>query len=475
MPDERPNILLIIGEDTGRFIGCYGDPLAQTPHLDEVASRGRRFTRAFATAPVCAPARSSIVTGRYPTAVGTHHMRSTLIDPPRVFTQELREAGYTVRWPTKLDFNFEPQAGWCDDQTPWLEDLAHGRAGDRPWLFYANLVRTHESGMWPNAADGSAPQRPTDPPWLTTDRPAPRIDPDRVRVPAYLPDTPTVRADIARHYENVAAIDAVVGQLMEALRRSGQAGQTVVVFASDHGRGLPREKRWCYAAGVHMPLIMSGPGVEQGVDDQPVSWVDIAPTLLRLARVTVPPTYDGRDVLQFPTTRRRYVFGGRDRMDEAFDRVRFVTDGRYHYLQNDFPGLPYAQRVSFMEKMPTTQELRRLHAGGRLTDAASQWMADHKPSEELYDLHRDPDCVRNLAGDEAHADVQAEMVAALEAWRRATADLGCQSERSLVERGVVEDRVAEYRRRVAPLPASQRIGTRLTVTELEDLPASPER
>ncbi|MEM6332176.1 MAG: sulfatase [Planctomycetota bacterium] len=469
MLDERPNILMIIGEDTGRFLGCYGDPLAKTPNLDALAARGRRYTSAFSTAPVCAPARSSIVTGRYPTAIGTHHMRSTLIDAPRIFTQELRDDGYTVRWPTKLDFNFDPQPGWCDDQTPWLEDLANGETGQKPWLYYANLVRTHESGMWPNAADGTPPQRPTDPPWLTADRPVPGVDPNSVRVPEYLPDTPVVRADIARHYENVAAIDSVIGRILEALHQSGQAERTVVVFLCDHGRGLPREKRWCYAPGVHMPLLIAGPGVDPGIDHQLVSWVDIAPTLLSLAGVTPPPTYDGRDILDCSGARAEFAFGGRDRMDEAFDRVRFVSDGRYHFIRNDFPCLPYAQRVAFMERMPTTAELRRMHAGGVLDKQAAVWMSPAKPPRELYDIQCDPDCVHNLIDQPEYAPIQRRLEIALSDWQQQIGDLGLESERCLIERSLVKDRIAEYRQRLKLLPKGQQVGRSLTITEVEDL------
>ncbi|MEM9883061.1 MAG: sulfatase [Planctomycetota bacterium] len=473
----RPNFLLLVGEDTGRIAGCYGDPVARTPHLDRLADPargGRRFDAAFTTTPVCAPARSAIVTGRYPTSIGTHHMRSTLLDPPRLFTHELRDAGYAVRWPTKLDFNFDPSPGWCDDTDPWLDDLSAGRVGTdgRPWLVYTNLVGTHESGMWP-PQDPDAPDRPNavrEPDWLEplASPPDPLTDPDAVRVPAYLPDTHAVRADLARHYDNLAMLDTRVGRILEALDASGQADHTVVVFHADHGRGMPREKRWCYAAGVHMPLIVRGPGVEPGVDDTPTSWVDIAPSLLRLADLAVLGHYDGVPRFGPEARTRNFSFGGRDRMDEAYDRVRFATDGRLHYLRNDAPDLPYAQRVRFMEHLPTTRELRRLHAEGRLVPPADAWMAPVKPREELYDLRDDPDCVVNLADDPAYRHDLMRLRKALNRWRETTGDQGERRERDLVASGLVADRITEYRQRVAPLPPDQRVGVPLTVTEADD-------
>ncbi|MEM6553540.1 MAG: sulfatase [Planctomycetota bacterium] len=476
--ESRPNILLLIGEDTGRHLGCYDHASARTPHLDRLADPahgGRRFDQAYSNAPVCAPSRSAIVTGRYPTALGTHHMRSTLLEPPRLFTHELRDAGYHVRWPTKLDFNFEPTPGWCDDTTPWLDDLAAGRVGSngKPWLLYTNLVGTHESGMWPPPSSEDPPNRPRgvrEPPWLEplASPPDPLTDPNDVRVPAYLPDTPVVRADLARHDDNVAMLDTRVGRILDALDASGHADNTLVVLLADHGRGMPREKRWCYPAGVHMPLIMRGPGVPSGIDTEIFSWVDLAPTLLSLAGVPIPDHYDGVPRLGPDAQPRRYAFGGRDRMDEAFDRVRFANDGHYHYLRNDAPDLPYAQRVRFMEFLPTTRELRRLHAAGQLPQPADAWMSTHKQQEELYDTHADPDCVTNVADDPAYAEPLAQLRQALDTWRDDTGDLGRQRERNLVAQGLIADSITDYRTRVAPLPPDQRLGLAQTVTEESD-------
>lgn len=461
----RPNVLLVVGEDTGRIAGCYGDTWVSTPHLDRLAAEGCRYDQAYSTSPVCAPSRSAMVTGRYPMRIGTHHMRSTLVDPPPLFTHRLREAGYHVSWPTKLDFNFTPPDDWCDDTDPWLDRLRTGTMPDRPWFAFVNLAITHESSMWPDEDeyDGREHLQHWDP---ARPRPDRVTDPATVPVPPYLPDTPRVRADISRHGDNVAELDRQLGEILDALDASGAADDTVVVFLADHGRGLPREKRWPYTAGIQLPLVVRWPGVVApgSTSDRLVSWVDLASTLCAVGGAAPLDPCDGTVFLgPDADPPRSYVFAGRDRMDEAYDRVRVLRDHDHHYVRNFCPELPYAQRVRYMENMPTMQELRDLHATGRLAGDAAVFMASGKPREELYDLHVDPHCVRNLADDPDHAWVRERMAAALDEFL--VGDLGAVPERELVATGLVADRIGEYRDRVAPLPEHQRQGWPLTVTE----------
>jgi len=466
-----PNIVLIVGEDTGRIAGCYGQAYVSTPHLDRLAAEGCRYDEAYATAPVCAPSRSALVTGRHQVHLGTHHMRSTLLDPPRLFTHELRDAGYHVSWPTKLDFNFEPSEGWCDDTDPWLDRLRSGEMPDGPWFAYVNLAITHESSMWPD--EGELPGREHLQHW-PADRPRPPrlTDPATVPVPPYLPDTPVVRSDIARHADNLAVLDAQVGEILDALDATGAAESTVVIFLSDHGRGLPREKRWPWTAGIQLPLLVRWPGtVDPGsTSDRLVSWLDVAPTLLSIAGARIPCEYEGFAFLGATSgPERTHVVAARDRMDEAFDRVRVVRDRTHHYVRNFFPQLPWSQRVTYMENMPTMQELRRLDVSGSLTATSGVFMAPRKPVEELYDLRTDPDCVHNVADDPAHEEARARLSGLLDEFLAAQPDLGTVPERELVNSGVVADRLTEYRARVAPLPAEWQRDRPLTVTEESDI------
>lgn len=406
------------------MLGCYGDPIARTPNLNRLAAEGCRFDQAYTTAPVCSPARSTLVTGQYPVKIGTHHHRSVLSSPPRLFTHELRDAGYYVSWPTKLDFNFEPTDGWRDDGDPWIERLRRRALPDQPWFFYVNFEVTHESGMWPE--EPTSPGRPGRAAWRDpSQQPPPIHAPHEVGVPPYLPDTHAVRADIARHYDNIAALDAQVGNVLAALDASGRADDTVVIFLADHGRGLPREKRWLYPAGLHMPLIIRWPGrlAPGSSDQQLVSWIDVAPTILSLAGVPAPAAYDGRMFMGPAAQHRQWAFAARDRMDEAFDRCRAAFDSRWWYIRNFHPEIPYAQTCAYMEHMPTMQELRRLHAEGRLSGAEAVFMQDAKPPEELYNRETDPHCTHNLACDPGHDDVKRRLAEILDRWIKDTGDL----------------------------------------------------
>lgn len=461
-----------MGEDVGLHLGCYGNAYARTPNLDRLASEGARYTHALSTCPVCAPARSTIVTGRYPWSLGTHHMRSNLVKPPRLFTHHLRDAGYFVNWHTKTDFNFKPiyppePDPFCDASQDWVDDLAAGRLNDRPTFLYYNSIVTHESTMWDRSHGGwdARTGREALLPSLPAEH---RHDPAAAPVPPYMPDTPAVRQCIARYFDALSMQDAHMGRVLQALDRSGRAAETIVIYMSDHGRGLPREKRWCYEGGLHLPMIIRWPGrINAGsVCDDLVSWVDIAPSILHLAGVPIPSGFQGQAALgPAAPPARRVAFAGRDRMDEAFDHVRVARDERYHYIRNGFPSLPYAQRVMYMERIPAMQDLRRLHAEGKLSPDAARWMSPTKPAEELYEWQVDPHMLHNLVGEAQHEPALRRLRAALDEHLASVGDLGAAPEGDLVERGVVTDLLTEYRPRTQALPPEQRIGPELTIIE----------
>ena len=456
------NIMLLVGEDVGRHLRCYGDLFARTPNLDSLASDGCLFTNAYTTCPVCAPARSSIITGQDPRKIGTHLMRSRLVDPPRLFTHELRDAGYFVNWTNKTDFNFDPPDDFADATDDWRDALAAGRMGDgeQPWLAFMNFTMTHESQMWPPGSEGGK-----------TMLPEPDIDESYLQnmpglvVPPYLPDTPTTRAALARYYQKLEWQDREIGLCLDALAKSGQADRTAVLYFSDHGRGQIREKRWCYDGGVHLPLIVRGPGVEPGsVRDDLVSWVDLAPTFHALAGIEVPDRYDGRVFLgEHAQPEPPCVFFGRDRMDASHDHIRGAVGRRYHYIHNFRPDIPYAQRVQYMESSPVTQQIRNLHATGELRFPADLWMQPTKPEEELYDKAADPHCVHNLAAREDHANILRDLRTKVDRWVENIDDRGRLPERELIDSGLIRDQIDEYNLRLAPLPDGQDDATYHTV------------
>jgi N-sulfoglucosamine sulfohydrolase len=444
---ERPNIVWIVGEDMGPEVRCYGDPYARTPNIDKLAGEGAKFTRAFTHAPVCAPSRSGLITGRYPTSIGTHHMRSKLLNPPPTFTQRLRESGYYVSWPGKTDFNFDVPREAFDSTTNWRTRLP-----PQPFFAYINLGATHESQI-----RGTPAQFAKNTAKLTS---ADRHDPAKAALPPYYPDTPEIRRDWANYYDLVTAVDYQVREVLADLERLGVASNTVVFFFGDHGRGLPRGKRWVYDSGIHVPLIVRWPGAipPATVRDDLVAFIDFAPTVLSMAGCAVPPDLQGQIFLgPKRAPERKYVFAARDRMDETYDRIRCVRDNRFKYIRNFHPELPYAQRIDYMEEMPTTRVWREWNAEGKLNNVQKLWFAGNKPPEEFYDLQRDPHEIHNLTASAAHREKLNELRAALDQWIVETADMGAIAETELIARGVVADKLSEYQARVKPLPGKWKL------------------
>jgi N-sulfoglucosamine sulfohydrolase len=415
-PQPRPNILWISAEDLSPDLHCYGDEYSVTPNLDKLASQGVRFTRAFSSAPVCSPSRASIITGMYSPSAGLHNHRSDVIPPAyaRCFTEYLRAAGYFCTNNAKTDYNFPPPT------TAWDENgqKAHWRhrENDQPFFAVFNLNETHESrnfkpyGQLTSALSASE-----------------RHDPAKGKLPAYYPDTPQVRESWARWYDCITVMDQRAGELLAELEKDGLAENTIVFFWGDHGRGLPRGKRWLYDSGLRVPLIIRSPGkIDAGsVREDLVSLLDLGPTLLSVAGIEPPQYMQGRAILgEHQKPAPPLLFATRDRMDETYDMMRSVRDQRYRYIYNFQPSKPYAQHVTFMDRSPIMQEWRRLAKANELKDAPALFMAKTKPVEELYDLQTDPDEVRNLAAEPAHQERVAAMRAAMIEWMTKIDDKG---------------------------------------------------
>jgi uncharacterized sulfatase len=442
----RPNILWISTEDISPDLGAYGDEYAVTPTLDQLAREGVRYTNAFSVAPVCAPSRSSIISAMYPTTIGSMHMRSKAVPPAGVkaFTEYLRAAGYYCTNNSKTDYNFEAPPSHRPPDTVWDEssNQAHWRNRpdpNQPFFAVFNILTTHESQIRVDEAQFAK---------ITAGlTPGMRHDATRAHLPPYYPDTPIVRTDWARYYDLVSAMDGQVKAILKQLEDDGLADRTVVFFWGDHGRGLPRGKRFIYDSGIKVPLIVRWPGTiaPGSVADDLVSLMDLGPTVLKIAGVPVPTYMQGRAFLgPGKPAPRQYVFAHRDRMDEAYDMMRAVRDRQYKYIRNFNPGRPYAQYIDYMEQMPTMREWRRLYKdhmnalgpdyGKALNSVQLLFFSPEKPAEELYDVVQDPYEVRNLAGSAAHQAVLTRMRQALNDWQKETADLGSVPEAELRER-----------------------------------------
>lgn len=428
----QPNILWISCEDISPSLGCFGDKYALTPNLDRLAAQGVRYTHAFSVAGVCAPSRSCLITGMYPSSLGSHHMRCSarLPETVRCFPEYLRRAGYYCSNNVKEDYNFTKPPGTWDESS----NKAHwrNRKPGQPFFSVFNFVVTHESQIRaPDAAFAKQTAR------LTAEE---RHDPAKAPVPPFHPDTPAVRRDWARYYDLITAMDKLAADILKQLDEDGLADDTIVFFFSDHGVGLPRGKRWLYDTGMRVPLIVrfppklqdQAPGKPGTATDRLVSFVDFGPTVLNLAAVPVPEHMQGLPFLgEKASPPREYVYGIRDRMDERIDFTRAVRDQRYKYIVNYRPELPYFQWLSYMMEMPTAKELLRLSKVGKLNEAQQHFMAPTKPFEELYDTEADPHEIHNLAASPAHRQTLLRLQAAHAQWRADTIDLGFLPEAEL--------------------------------------------
>jgi uncharacterized sulfatase len=424
---DRPNILWLTCEDMGPHLGCYGDAYSTSPNLDAFAARGMRYTNASSNAPVCAPARTTIITGLYPPSIGAEHMRSTAKLPPRfrLFPEFLRDAGYYCTNNSKEDYNLPKQTRVWNVSSP----KAHWRkrAAGQPFFAVFNHTITHESQLRNEIAVGDQIH-----------------DPAKIRVPAYHPDTPEVRQDWARYYDRITMMDSQVGAKLRELADASLDEDTIIFFYSDHGSGMPRNKRSACKSGLNVPMIVYFPPKWQhlapknyqpgGTSDRLVSFVDLAPTILSLAGIKAPEwmqggPFAGKDQTDEP----QFSYGFRGRMDERYDLVRSVRDKRYMYVRNYMPHRPHGQHCEYMFQTPTTRVWYDLFQQGKLNDAQAAFWKPKRP-EELYDLETDPDEVHNLCDSPDHQSVLARLRQAHRQWGAGIRDVDLLSEWEMHDR-----------------------------------------
>jgi len=424
----RLNILWITCEDMSPQLESFGDSTARTPNISRLAREGVRYSHVFSVAGVCAPSRAALISGMYPTSFGAHNMRTlqnvaeevpyySVVPPPymKTHSEYLRAAGYYCTNNVKTDFQFETPISAFDDcstQAHW-----RNRAPGKPFFSIFNFTITHESQVW----------QQKDKPLL--------VDPAKVKIPPFYPDTETVRRDIARTYSNIVRMDEMVGKLLRELEEDGLLESTIVFFYSDHGSGLPFHKRELYDRGLRVPLIVRHPDKAMAGtwNEELISFVDFAPTLLSLANVPIPAHMQGQAFLGEQKARvpRTYIFAARDRMDSEYDMVRAVRDRQFKYIRNYQPQKPSIQNIAFRKNIDMMAELLTLEQQGKLNETQLVWFKKSKPVEELYDTRADPYELNNLADDARFQEKLAELRTAHEAWERSTLDLGFTNEREL--------------------------------------------
>ena len=470
----RPNILWLVSEDNNPYLGCYGDMLARTPNIDALAERGLLFKHVFSAAPVCAPSRFGILTGVHPEACApANQMRATAKLPPeiRTYPEDLREAGYYCTNNSKTDFNCDADAAKIFDESSATAHYNNRPAG-KPFFAIFNFNASHEQSLIgnPGAGGGRGAAAPAD-----------AATPEQVKqvtVPAYLPDTPDVRSDIARYYNAVTRVDAAIGDKIRELAAAGLADDTIIFYHSDNGGVLPRSKRYCYNEGLRCAMVVAFPPkwahlapAKMGTQVQtPVMLLDLAPTLLSLLNTPAPAVMQGNAFLgPHARPRARYAFGMRNRMDERYDFQRAVTDGRFHYIRNYTPHRVF-QHQAYQWQLKLYQSWEREWRAGRLNDVQKRFFEGRRAFEELYDLQTDRDSVQNLAGVPAHGERLRMMGKALDDHMFAIVDNGFIPE-GMLQEGYWNSRVAAAYplARLMDLGAKAGVRNRANVTSFTSL------
>jgi len=446
-----PNILLLVFEDFGLRVGAYGDAVAVTPNIDRLAKEGVLFRHAFTTAGVCAPSRSSLITGVHQQTLGTMHMRTSSFGnemeegfpyeavPPayaKAFPELLRQAGYYTINDDKTDYQFgEPFTIWDQDATGAF--LAR-HEDHRPFFAMVNFFTTHEGYTW-------SPEDTVEHPLAEKTRARNRLfdqtkihktNPGDVSIPPYYPRTKVVAENIARHYDNIAATDARLGEFLNYLEEYGLLETSILIFTSDHGDGLPRAKRALYDSGLAVPLIIRFPsGKYAGTSRHDlVSFVDLAPTILSFAGVSVPDWMQGRVILGASAQAAPdVVFAASDRNAQSPGRIKAVRSKNFKYIRNYRPEAPRLPDVSYQDVNPIMHLWRKEFRAGRLNSIQAQYFETPSPEEELYLLSEDPHEIDNLAHRDAYQAELQSLRNAMDNWIKKTGDLSSMSELEMVE------------------------------------------
>jgi uncharacterized sulfatase len=420
---DKPNILWITHEDLSPIYGCYGDAYAHTPHIDDLAEAGIRFTNAYSNAPICAPARSTLITGMYATSLGTQHLRSNIPVPEnmQILPEVLREAGYYTTNNVKTDYNFSNRGRWDESSR---EAHWRNRPDGTPFFSVFNFVITHEAPI------NRLNRRDTK--ILNQHR-----NPDEATLPPFLPDSPRMREIWAHSYDLLSVFDLEVANLLQQLKEDGLYENTIIFVFSDHGTGLPGYKRWLNNSGLQVPFILHVPekykewveNLSAPVTDRMVGFVDFAPTVISLAGATVPDRMEGRNFLGKKSEPKEYISGYRDRADDCYEMSRAVTDGRYMYVRHFMPQLPYMQdAIIFSSQMRGSyQEIQQLKWLGKLPEATQAFFRP-KPVEQLFDLVTDPLEQNNLIGNPEYTRKVAELKDQLQSWMIEYYDSGLLNE-----------------------------------------------
>ena len=432
---SRPNVLLVLSDDhSAAHVGAYGNTDIKTPSLDAFAKEGMRFEGAYVAAPQCVPSRAALMTGRSPVALQMTRFSAPLPMEAKTWLELLRAAGWFTGVAGRtyhLDGSALPpesQAVFDKHQLKTFERrLDYVKVGGAPAQGLAQyrefLDMAPKGKPFALQLSFSDPHRPLDANAIAVPH-----DAQKIKLPTHYPDTPGVRADFARYYDEIARLDGNFAKVLAELGQRGLADNTVVIFMGDNGASQFRGKGTLYEFGVNVPLIVRWPGrVKAGsVTRELISGEDLAPTLLEACGLDALAEMTGRSFLKLlrsePYTGRRYVFAERGAHGSGlptgtapFDLGRVVIGPRYKLIYNALWQLPY-QPVDF-QAYPFWMELQQMHKEGKLSPEMTRlYFAQPRPMFELFDLETDPSELKNLIGSPEHAAIARELKAALQEW-----------------------------------------------------------
>jgi N-sulfoglucosamine sulfohydrolase len=428
----RRNVVLLIADDLGMDLGCYGNAKIRTPNIDALATRGTRFTEGFATVSSCSPSRAVILTGlfthtngQYGLAHAVHHAET--FENVKSLPARLKQAGYRTSVIGKLHvlppsvYPFDEkvegrETGGNRDVDAMAERVGQfvARDASKPFFLLVGFSDPHR------AAGGFANKGKLD---VASER----YKPEDVIVPPFLPDKPDVRADLAQYCQAVTRMDRGVGLVLETLKKSGVADDTLVIFLSDNGMPFPGAKTTLYDPGVHLPLIVASPKqAKRGIsNDSFASWVDVTPTILDWAGVKAGPNLPGRSLLgelerEHAPDGPDAVFGSHVQHEVTmYYPMRSIRTRKYKYILNLASPLEVPTAQDLFDSI-TWQGMLKRHdstVGPREMSALL-----HRPKEELYDLEADPNELKNLAADPSSAKILADLRQRLKDWQHKTRD-----------------------------------------------------
>lgn len=443
---EKRNILFLIADDLGKYLGCYGVKSIHTPNIDELAAKGTKFDMAFTSTASCSASRSVMYTGlhthengQYGLADTKHHFTtfSSVETLPEVFNSLGYQTGIIGKvhvgpasvypWEIREESGTR-NVGWVAERATAF--FSKAKNSNRPFHLTVGFIDPHRDLTRSGFGNES----------FSDDRiSAFEVSPENVELPLFLNDIPEVRTELVEYYQSIQRMDLGVGLILKALEEQQLADSTMICFVSDNGPPFVNSKTTLYDSGIRLPVIVSIPHSKGGVDNpNMISYIDILPTFLdwagakdcRSPTKSDPPSRLGTSFLPILESSelkpedqwQHHVFGSHTFHEiQNYWPTRYLRSRRYKYHRNlawrlDFPFATDMYGSLSWDGIRNTPPPVML---GQRTLKNYIW----RPAEELYDMENDPHEVHNLALEKEYTELVNEYRTKLESWQLKTKDI----------------------------------------------------